>query len=272
MTTQKTNFTRTVLVLCLFILCACTSRMEAEYKDALSEVEQSHFRIAVSKLEVFTKKYPDDPMAVSAAKEAARISQYEIKDFERTVGFLKFIILKSQDFKDRFQAQDALASIYFENLQNYKGAINEYNRLIEISSSEADKQKYAQMVARSYYYLGNFAQTLNEIDELLKRHTQVLDKFAVLLLKANTYVATKEFKKAIGILDQLQLEFPEKAKAESIPLSIAICYEELEDFKKAIEVLEEAKKTDQNNDYLELRIKRLQERLSNKPGSKGYRK
>lgn len=269
---QKTNFIRIGIAIIISFLCACTSRMEAEYKDALSEVEKGHFRIAVSKLEVFTKKYPDDPMAVTAAKEAARIAQYEIKDFGRTVGFLKFIILKSQDFKDRFQAQDSLASIYFENLQNYKGAINEYNRLIEISSSESDKQKYAQMVARSNYYLGNFEQTLNEIDELLKRHTQILDKFTILLLKANTYVATKDFKRAITILEQLRNEFPEKAKAESIALSIAICYEELEDFNKAINVLEEAKKTEHNSDYLELRIKRLQERLSNKPGSKGYRK
>lgn len=267
-----TNFFIGALLISLALISSCTSRIDSEYRSAVKEGERGNFRIAVSKLEVFTKKYPDHPLTVPAAKEAARISQYEIKDFSRTIGFLKLLILKSKDQKERIQAQEQMAQIYFDNLQNYKAAINEFNRLKEISNNSVDKQRFAQMVAKSNYYLGNFPQTLNDIDEVLKNNTRVVDRFSLLLLKANTLVAIKDFKPAIAILEELRVSYPEQAKQEGIALSIAICFEEIEDFKKAIEVLEAALVEDPHNDYLLLRIKRLKERLINKPGSKGMHK
>ena len=65
---------------------------------------------------------------------------------------------------------------------------------------------------------------------------------------------------------------PEKSTKENVIITLAVCYEENLDFKGAIQVLEKYKAIHPQPDYIELRIRRLKERLKNAPGARGMRK
>ncbi len=82
----------------------------------------------------------------------------------------------------------------------------------------------------------------------------------------------KILRRAADIFKTLIQKFPEKSIQENVALMLAVCYEENMDFKSAIAILEEHRNKYSPPEYIELRIKRLQERLKNAPGAKGYRK
>ena len=127
-------------------------------------------------------------------------------------------------------------------------------------------------VARAQYYMNNFFQAESEIDSLLRLKSDDNIRFSALMLKGNILVAKKEFTKAIDIFKGLIDKYPQRSIQENVGLTLAVCYEENDNFKEAIKVLEDYRGKYNPPEYIELRIKRLQERLRNAPGAKGFRK
>ena len=254
------------------IVIGCSSPEQSDYKKAQNEIAQGHFRIAMSYLDRVIKRNAPGEYPMEAAREAARISFFEIKDFSKSIEYHRFIVLNSLNDKERLQAQKEIADIYFNNLQNYKQAVIEYSKLQQMPHTDAEEAQYKMNVARAQYYQNNFFQAESEIDSLLKLKSENAVRFSALMLKANILVGKKDYVPAAEILKNLIQEFPEKSSQENVALILAVCYEENNDFKSAIRVLEEHKSFYKPAEYIELRIKRLQERMRNAPGAKGFRK
>ena len=66
-------------------------------------------------------------------------------------------------------------------------------------------------------------------------------------------------------------EFPEKSKHEKIGLIIAVAYEDMSEYDKAIEVLNGIKPDYNDPGFIDIKIKRLEERISNQPGRRRRR-
>lgn len=261
-----------LIISLVLVLSACSSQEEADFKLAQKEMAQGHHRIALSYLEKVIKRNNRSKYPLEAAREAARISFFEIKDFNKAVQYHHFIVLNSPDEKERLESQKQIAAIYFNNLQNYPAAIIEYSKLQQMPHSDLEAAQYKMNVARAQYYQNNFFQAESEIDSLLKLKSDDSTRFSALMLKGNILVAKKEFPQAIEIFKGLIKSFPDKSNQENVPLILAVCYEENFDFKSAISILEEHKTKYSPPEYIELRIKRLQERMKNAPGAKGFRK
>lgn len=243
------------------------------FKKANQLKSDKLFRQATSEYEHIVKLYPNEKISLQAAEEGAQISEFEIKDYKRTITFLDFLVMKSDKMEKRIQAQEKMARIFFDQIQDYKKAITEFNKLIPHLESKSDQLRVRLMMARSLYYLGEFEQSSTEVESLLKIGAEDDQKFEALLLKSNILMAKKQFTKAIEIYKELFVLNSERAKVENLHLALALCYEELTEYKKAIEVIESLQKIDPQNEYYQLRIKRLTERMENKPGAKGiYRK
>lgn len=256
----------------IILTAGCSSQEQSDYKRAQKEISQGHYRIAMSYLDRVIKRNSPSEFPLDAAREAARISFFEIKDFPKAIEYHRFIVLNSPNDKERLQAQKEIADIYFNNLQNYQMAVIEYSKLQQMPHSDAEEAQYKMNVARAQYYQNNFFQAESEIDSLLKLKGDDATRFSAMMLKGNILVGKKEFVKAADIFKTLIQEFPEKAVQENVALTLAVCYEENNDFKSAIRILEEHKNHYKPPEYIELRIKRLQERMRNAPGAKGFRK
>ncbi|MEN0058796.1 MAG: tetratricopeptide repeat protein [Bdellovibrio sp.] len=263
---------RIFLVSLICFVTACSSQEEADYKQAQKEIAQEHYRIALSHLDRVIKRNASSRYPLEAAREAARISFFEIKDFNKAIQYYHFLVLNSPKEKERLESQKQIASIYFNNLQNYQQSIIEYSKLQQMPHTDFEASQYKMNIARAQYYLNNFFQAESEIDSLLKLKSDDNTYFSALMLKGNILVAKKDFIKAAEIFKNLIQKYPEKSVQENVALILAVCYEENFDFKSAIAVLEEHRDKYNPPEYIELRIKRLQERMKNAPGAKGFRK
>ena len=263
---------RIFLIASVLFLAGCSSQEEGDFNQGQKNLSQGHTKVALSFFERVVKRNSHSKMTLEAARESARISFFELKDYPKAIEFHHFIVLSSPDEKERLESQKQIASIYFNNLQNYQAAIVEYSKLQEMPHTEAEAAQYKLNVARSQYYLNNFFQAESEIDNLLKLKAEENIRFNALMLKGNILIGKKEYLKAADLLKNLMQAYPQKALQENVPLTLAVCYEENSDYKNAIRVLEEHKQNYHPQEYIELRIKKLQERLRNAPGAKGFRK
>lgn len=271
------KFTKLIERLIIGALCfsviSCTSREQKTYQQAQVEIKNGNFRSAVDNLEKITILSPQSDIGIQSAREAARVSFYEIKNFEKAVKFYKLIILHSKDVDERISAQKQLVSIYFDHLNDYKKAILEINKLIPMLGSTSEKTEFKMKLARAYYYQNNFIQAENEVDEFLSKEISSDLLFDMYLLKGNINLAQKKLNKSIDLFKKMLIEFPDRSVKENIGLTLSVCYEELKDFKSAIETLEQVKTHHPTPEYIEIRINRLKDRLKNQPGAKGrYRK
>lgn len=258
--------------LCLCFLLSCTSPEERIFKEGLEQSAKSQFTGAVQEFKKVVKRSSSSAWGVRAAKEAARISLYELKDYSLALEFLKSVVLYAKDPNERIQAETQIAAIYFDNMQNYPMAIREYTKLLQLANAATEIAKIRLVLARSYFYMSDFKQAEIEIQEILKLKIDPELLFSALSISGNVKVAQKDFLGAAETYRGLIARFPERSIQENIQLSLAVCYEENGDFVNALSLLNSLKGKYNPAEYLELRIKRVLERQKNMPGARGYRK
>lgn len=243
-----------------------------EYKRGQKAEAAQDYREALKHFKKVMGREPESEMALSSAREAAKISYFEIRDFATAAEFYTHLVHFSRDEKERREAQKSIANIYFEKLNNYPKAIAEYNKLLILRGSKEEQVDYHFKIARSQFYLNEFQEALHEIESALKITENREEEFELKVFRANIDFNTRHLEAAIKTYEDLIRSFPEKAKAENIAMNLIVCYEEQDSFDKAINVLEEIRPTTKDKEFIDLKIKRLKDRKANMPGSRGLRK
>lgn len=269
----KAKLRWSVSLIFLVLLAACSNPQDLDFKEAERLQTNGDLDTAVAFYDKAHKRNQTTEVGVLAAKEAARILQYQIKDYQRAIDYYRKVTLHSQEIQDRIYAQKRIAEIEFDNLQNYDQAILEYNRLLSMPHSDSEEAAYKKALAQAYYYKGNFFQSLSEAEDLLKKNIDKELKFDLAILRANIFLTLKNYTKAAEHYQQILKDFPERAQKDDVAFSLILCYEELELYPKAIEILQSLKGKYDPEEYLDIRIKKIQTRQKNQPGSQGkYRK
>jgi tetratricopeptide (TPR) repeat protein len=251
------------------LLGGCTSTEQKEMDEARIETDRGHFRIALSHLEKIIIRSPHSKLGIEAAREAARLTFYEIKDFPKAAQFYQQIVVNSDSAEDRMNAQKQIVSIYFDHLTDYQKSVVEINRLVVMLTDPRERNEYKMKLARAYYYQNNFTQAENEAEEFLRGNPPSDQRFDMIFLKGNIELAKKDLPAATEVFKTLLRDYPERALKDNVGLTLSVCYEEMKDFKSAIEVLEKIKASHPMPEYIDIRIKRLRERLQNQPGAHG---
>lgn len=248
------------------------SSQKIEFEKAQKAAASNEHRQALEHYGNVVQRHVKTDLALQAAQEAGRIAYYELKDYEKAVGYYKHVVIYSTDPNARLEAQKLIAEINFENLQNYPQAVTEFNRLLELPHQKAEGLRYRMAVARSYFYMNNFFQALVEAEGILARDYEPKDHFDAAELKANVLLQTKKYDESIAFITELLQKYPEQSKERQLGLLLTVCYEEKKDFAKAIESLESIKDSYPNKEFIEARIKNLKERQGHLPGARGWRK
>ena len=237
--------------------------------DASAEIQAGNFRIALGHFDKVLIRSPNTEYATKAAQEAAKISFYDIQDFQKAANYYQQLVVTSQDWNDRLMAQKQIVSVYFDHLTDYPRAVIELNKLIGMLEDPKDRSEYKMKLARAYYYQNNFAQAENETQEFLRSQPPADEAFDMTLLMGNINLAKKDIVKAIEIFKRLMKDYPEKAAKENVGLMLSVCHEEQKDFKSAIDILQQVKSSHPMPEYIDVRIHRLQGRMQNQPGARG---
>lgn len=254
----------------LTMLSACQPTAERLHNKANSEIEKGHFRLAVDLLERSSEAEKSEIIKYATLLEAARITRFEIQDFERAIRLFRKIILQSPDEQQRIESQRAIAEIYLENLQNYSAAQRELQILEPLIKNLKDKEKIKLKTAQALYLTGNYQSAIEEIDISIKESRHEKQNF--MKLKAQVLVAKKNYKDAITVYQNIFKYYPEFFEKENLFMATSVVYEENEKYAEALDYLLKNEKQIKDKAYFELRVKRLKERLVNKPFYKGKRK
>lgn len=243
-----------------------------EFRRAQRLENNGRFSEALDKYDVIIANNSQSDIALESARRGARISYFETEEFLRSIDYYNFIVVNSSDSSERHESQRIIASIYFEKLTDYKNAIVHYNKLLSLPNTKEENISYRLSVARAHFYLNDFFQALAEVERALEEANSPERKFDLKLFKANILFNTKKIEKAIEIYKQLQDLNPQRAKEQNVGMNIVVSYEELNKFNKAISLLEDMRNDYEDKDFIDLKIVRLQERISNLPGARGLRK
>ena len=248
---------------------ACQSRAEKFFKQAQKKIEARQFLDAVDLLENSAELEKNNHKWSSTNFEIARILRFEIQDYSKSLLVYKELILKSEDVNIRLLSQEAIAEIYFENMQDYPSALKEYLLLESLLQDKIKLEKTKLKIAQCYKYMGNLNTSLEYIDVALKNSEK---KVNFLNIKAQIFLTQKKYDLSLATYQQIYKEDPEYFKTENLYNSIVIVYEEKADYKSALAYLNDNKQYFKDQNYVDLKIKRMNEKLINKPFSKGIRK
>ncbi len=258
-----------ILVGLILTVIGCSPPEKKEFQRGEVSVAASEYKTALFHFDNSIKVEPESAWALKSSREAARVSHYLEKDFNTAIRFYRHIVLYSDNSEERIKSQKEIAYLFFDSLQNYPQAIIEFYKLLQMSDKDFEIATYKLAVARANYYLNQFDQSTSEINEIVRLKITDDIQFDTLLLQGNIFVAQKLFTKAIVIFTDLMKKFPEKSEKENVPLTLTVCYEENFQYKEAIQILETLKTKYNPPEYIELRIKRINERIKNQPGAKG---
>ena len=250
----------------LFFISCRLSYKNIEFQRAQNSLKKKNFHEALMHYSRVIKRSPESPISLEAAREAARISLFETQQFSRAIDFFHHLVVYSVDEVERRRAQEAIAFIYFEKLNDYQAAIKEYSRLLVLPITESKKIEFKLAIAKSYFYLNKFNQAIIEINDLLKFELPRDKAFTINHFKASILLTKKEIEPAIQVYRQLLAEYPELSKKEKVGISIAVAYEDMNALDKAISILEEIRPSYDDADFIDIKIKRLKERIANLPG------
>ena len=252
-----------------FFLSGCGFGFGGDYSRALQADHAKDYNIAIKHYQRVMLRHPHSHRAMESARAAAQIAIYKLKHYHLALTFLKFLRAHATKNSQRIWAQRNIASIYYNELADYKQAATEYYRLLNLPMPQPDRYRYRFRVAKSDYFLNRFRQANAELDYLpLNRNRfKINDNFAfkALVLRANIFLGLKKIDKGIDTFKEVMDRFPKKSRTDDIALNLAVCYEEENKFRHSIRVLQSIRATYPSPQFIDARIKRLKERLAEMP-------
>ncbi len=272
---EMARFTKPIIFLAILFLFACEFESESSLKQKAEEQEaKGSYSQAIQSYEKIINIKGKGSGAVGYAKTAAQLALIKTKDYERALKLFRHVILNSDSPVERLDAQKNIADIHFTHLAtpDHAEAIREISKLLSLRLNNDERVEYHTHLAKAYYRANNFYQAQVEIDQVLKETKDKEKHYDLKRLKADIFLSSKDQQSAVNIYLDLLKDFPSQAKKDDIGLSLAVSYEDQEKYDKAIEVLTALKKDSEKPEYIDLRIKRLKERLAQQPGAHGLRK
>jgi len=241
-------------------------------KRAEREGQAGETMDAIQRCQRILAKEPRSKNGLGAARLAARLALLDLKDARLAITFYRHLIMYSPDSAERRSAQITIAQILYERLNDYRAAIAEYSKLVGMATDPAEEFQFRMPLAKSYYFLNNYVQARAELKTLLTKDIPLSDRFDILLLLANISMTLKNLDEAASSFRRLLSDYPERSKKESVALNLVMVLEEQKKYAEAIEILSSIRNSTTNADFIDLRIKRFNERLQQLPGAKGLRK
>jgi tetratricopeptide (TPR) repeat protein len=261
------------LIIAAMTLVSCnTSFNELEFKRGQQAASKKNYEKALRHFKKVAEREPDTNLSVLAAREAAQIAFFETKKFQQAIEFYLHLVKYSQDERERRDSQSKIATIYFDKLNDYPRAIEEFNKLLLLRNSNEEVAEYRFHLAKAHFNMNHFFEAETELQDALKVVENPDRKFDLLMFKGSLFFNTKRIDQAIDVYKELTLKYPERAKRENIAMNLIVCYEEKEAFDLAIQKLQEIKANYPDPEFIDLKTQRLKDRKANLPGSRGLRK
>ncbi len=241
----------------LFFMSGCFSRsFQEDFDRAQTLAKEEKFAEALTLYEKVFLNSSDETLVYASAKSAAEIYELNIKNFARSVHYLKFVIANSSNFADSYESLQKKAFLEHRFLYHFEEAIQSYQRLLSYADVPIEKSAEIRLsIAKCYYAIHDYASARTELKALMSP-TQVEEiRFKAKILEASIYQTENNLEEAIkSYQDALTININEKEKKEAL-ISLALCYEQKEAYKNALETMQ---KIPNQDEFLKLKVAQLE--------------
>lgn len=245
-----------------YYIATAEQRLEDRLVRAEALVAAGQYEEAIAGFRALGERHPDDSRAPRALFRAAEVlNVYQHRYQEAILGYL----LVEKDYPESTEAlaaQQAVADIYKNRLQDYGRAIVALQKLLDGGAPAGDRIQYE--VADSYFRLNNFEQARIEFDSLLKGYAEsplvpeVRYRIAVAhSLEGNSKEAEKAFR-------ALAEDLPESPYATEARFALAAVFEERDELRAALAILEGLRGNYPNAEALAKKTEQVRERIGKK--------
>lgn len=238
-------------------LVACTD----ELREAEDFKSQGRYRSALESYLFYTKTHPGDAKVPHALLEAGKIYTFNLHEPRKAVVLLKQLVANFPKSESTLEAQHLIADIVKNNLGDFRQALVEYQRLIDIAPDSPKNDEYQLQIANCYTMLGEHGQARVEYQALLRNHSQSpLIPQAVYQIANSFYIAGK-YKEAVEHYQRVIQEFKDPDLVSKAKFGLASCYEEMDELPKAIELYRAIEKEYPTPEVIRIRIQRIEKRM-----------
>lgn len=263
------------MVACILI----TSCDEKPGNEEMKKAQKLSSKRPIEALEEYRKViqvYPQDPVAIQAALEAAKLCSKGKSCADKEEYFLEFIIKKSDQESEQIAAEKRLAEVYYDK-GFYPRAIDEMDRLLSKANFKEGRGEIKIKLAKSNFYIKNFYQAEVELNSYIKQVKNDQEKFEGYLLRADIQAANKKYTDALDTYKDIKNNFKDLYFKNQVYMNEVLLLEEQKLLDQAVSVLEEVKEDvseakGQNTEFIDMKIEKLKERKALMPGASGLKR
>jgi tetratricopeptide (TPR) repeat protein len=259
----------------IFFTAGHRYRVRKTFTRAEESWEKGNYQEAIDDYLEIAEEYSDDPLADQAQFQVGNTYYLFLQKDREAIRTFRDLIRRHPASSWSLTAQGLLGEIYEKRLEDYRQAVVEYQRLINLSPSGEASDRAQLAVARCYFSLGDFEQAREEYEIHLERYPDSPDRNKALMGVANSYYVMRACQPAIRYYRTVvEANADSQLRAEA-GFGIASCLEESGDLPEALEEFERILKEHPNPGLVRQRMERIGERMEKQklpvpgPGRKG---
>ena len=196
-------------------------------------------------------------------RSCATIQYLYVSDYADAVKSFRQFTFLSQDTGLVYESEKNIGEVLFSKLEDYKGAVEQYTRLIGKYPDSKEKGFFQFRMAKSHYNLLKFEDAIKGFGKVVAESTDPALKEESLYQIGNSLYTKGDYEQAIDAFEDLLVGFPKGKYA--ILLSLAWRFAmELEQLDEAFRIYESIKDKYPERGVLELKLKRVSERRSHR--------
>jgi tetratricopeptide (TPR) repeat protein len=254
------------------LLVGCRARLhEQEFRQAERAYSKGDLTTAVESYKRTIALGPRTNESLKAARALGRIFVNDLKNYSGALEFFRRVIAETDQASERVSAQKEVITILLNHLNDYPQSVIEIQRLLPWLTDSNEQALFRLKLARAFYQLKDFFQVEKELSLAIGLTENEVISFELNLLLANNFLAQKKAKEAIKLLQNLESRNPDEFNRQNLGLVLAAALEENHQVAEAIEALKKTRDLHRFPEFIDLRIKRLEEKRKLVPGARGFR-
>lgn len=266
------------LALVFFALSACTSQNPRD-RFMLAEKlwQEKNYAAAVVEYEKVVQKDPSSDLGIEAAFRAANTQTLFLGEHLGALKKLNRIIEVNREHRLAHPANRLIGEILFTKLEQNEQAIQHYEKMLENYPEDPAKDEYTYRIGKAQFHLLRFDDSIKTFRIVVEKYPQSesakLARFAIGVSEQTkghqqqskeARLAQDSFKQAVKDYTDFIVRYPNDPLVLDAKFEIGNSLEELDQVDAAYEKFEEILEKYPNRNVVELKLKRIRERKSQK--------
>ncbi len=245
-----------------FYLAGCQIQAGRQEFALAERMSQEHkYEAAVATYDKVIENDPKSPLGQQSLFRAATINYLYLGNYAEAAKEYRRFTFLSQDARAVYEAEKNIGEIYFSKTEEYKKAIEQYQRLLGNYPDSQERDLFRFRIAKSYYQVLSFSEAIEQYRQLLKDFPKSALREETLYQIGNTYFTKGDYPAAHEAFEEVIIQFPSGRLKTFALFGVGNCFEEQDQLEEALRMYTKLREQYPNKEVIDLKIKRVRERF-----------